>query len=266
MATTGKAHAGAARTLFVDLDEARIYAEWRREPAAGKPVLVFLHDGLGCTASLRLLPDLVGDALDVGVFTYDRWGYGQSDRRDTFPVDLWDQEAAILPRVLDAVGIEDCCLVGHSDGGTIALLHAATNPARVRATVAIAAHIFFDEQTDIILAKHQKMLDDGNIPEFLYRFHGDRGPHVLWCWTGIGRDPGYQGWNISPRISTIKGPLFAVQGAEDDGGTQAQVAGIGDAVPHAKTMLLPGIGHFPHVEDPEGTTHLIADFLAPYCR
>lgn len=253
------------RAVTLELPEAGIYGEWRREPVAGRPTCVFLHDGLGSTDTMRDFPDRVGTALGTGAFVYDRWGYGRSDRRDAFPRYFMEDEAERLPRILDAAGIGDCCLVGHSDGGTVALLHAATNPARVRATVSIAAHVFLDPLTAGELARHQKMLDDGDVPAFMFRFHGGRGPHVLWCWTSMHRDEGFADWDITETIAAIAGPLLSAQGADDAYGTPAQIEAIGHAVPHAVTMLIPGLGHFPHIEDPERTTALVADFLAPHC-
>ena len=253
------------RAVTLALAEAGIYGEWRREPVAGRPVCVFLHDGLGSTETMRDFPDRLGGALGTGAFVYDRWGYGRSDRRAAFPRRFMEDEALRLPRVLDAAGIESCCLVGHSDGGTIALLHAATNPPALRATVTVAAHVFLDRLTAGQLARHQKMLDDGEVPEFMYRFHGARGPHVLHCWTRMHRDPDFAGWDVTGAVAALRGPLLALQGAEDAYGTPDQIEAIGRAAPHAATMLIPGLGHFPHIEAPERVAALAADFLAPHC-
>lgn len=258
--------APTARQVHIDLPEARIYAEWRREAVPGRPVLVFLHDGLGCTRTVRNFPETLGAALGCGVFVYDRWGYGQSDRREAFPPFFMEDEAERLPRVLDAAGIGDCCLVGHSDGGTIGLLHAAENTPRVRATVTMAAHITLDELTLSELRRHRKMIDDDEIPDFMFRFHGERGPHVLRCWTSLGVDPVYDGWDISERTAAIRGPLLAIQGADDAYGLPEQIDGIRAAVPGAEAMLIPGMGHFLHIEDLEKTTRILADFLRPYCN
>lgn len=252
-------------SVLLELPEARIYGEWRTPHVAGRPDLVFLHDGLGCTKTMRDLPDRVGRALGCGAFVYDRWGYGQSDRRDSFPPFFMEDEAERLPRILEAAGIADYAMVGHSDGGTIALLHSATRPKGLRATMTIAAHIFLDHLTAGEVARHQKMIDDGEIPEFMFRFHGERGPHVLWCWTGLHRDAEYEGWDISETISAIEVPLMSVQGADDAYGTPEQISGIQAAVPHAKTGLMEGLGHFPHLDDAERMAGIAADFLRPYC-
>lgn len=248
----------------LQLEEARIYTEWIGEPQPGKPALVFLHDGLGCTRTLRRFPEKVANRLGLPAFLYDRWGYGQSDRRDSFPLYFMEDEAQRLPRILDAAGIEDCCLVAHSDGGTIALLHAATNEPRVRATVTIAAHVLLDELSLTLLKLHQDMVDSGQVPDFMYRFHGERGPHVLECWTSLYRERAYREWNICPAIRSIEGPLLAFQGDEDNSALPSQIDAIQAAVPHAEAFLLPGVGHFPHIEAPDASADVVAEFLAPY--
>jgi pimeloyl-ACP methyl ester carboxylesterase len=257
--------APTTRPVWLDLPEARIYGEWRCAPVAGRPSVVMLHDGLGCTRTARDLPERLGAALGAGAFVYDRWGYGQSDQRDGFPYRFMEEEAARLPRILEAAGIADCCLVGHSDGGTIALLHAALNPRRVRATVTIAAHVYIDRRTLAELEYAQKLHDSGKIPDFLERFHGERAAHVLWCWTSLWRDSRYRTWDITGEIAAIRGPLLAWQGADDTYGTMDQLSAIQRAVPHARAFAVPGLGHYPHYDDPARTTRIVADFLAPYC-
>jgi pimeloyl-ACP methyl ester carboxylesterase len=263
--TTLRTGTAIPRSVTIELPEARIYGEWRTAPVAGRPVIVMLHDGLGCTKTARDLPDRLGAALGVGAFVYDRWGYGRSDQRDAFPFQFMEDEAERLPRILDAVGITDCCLVGHSDGGTIALLHAAENTPRVRACVTIAAHIFLDRRTLAELEYAQALHDAGKTPEFLARFHGTRAAHVLWCWTSLWRDLRYRSWNIQERISRIRGPLMAWQGADDTYGTMEQLSGIQRTVPHACVFAAPGLAHYPHYDNPDRTGRIVADFLAPHC-
>lgn len=262
---TAKRTAPPVRSVWLDLPEARIYGEWRRAPVPDRPTIVLLHDGLGCTLTARDLPERLAATLGTGAFVYDRWGYGRSDRRDAFPFRFMEDEAARLPRILDAAGIADCCLVGHSDGGTIALLHAAENAPSVRATVTIAAHVFLDRRTLAELEHAQALFDAGRIPDFLMRFHGERAAHVLWCWTSLWRDPRYRQWDITGAIAPIRGPLLAWQGADDTYGTMDQLSAIQRAVPHARAFAVPQLAHYPHYDDPARTAGIVADFLAPYC-
>jgi pimeloyl-ACP methyl ester carboxylesterase len=171
-----------------------------------------------------------------------------------------------LERVLDAAGIDDCCLVGHSDGGTIALLHGARYRGRVRAIVTIAAHVRRDELTYGQVMRHQEMLRDGEIPDWMERFHGDRAAHLLRCWTEVWQRTLYDSWDISGEIAAIEAPLMSIQGTGDAYGLPGQLESIGAAVPHARVEMIDGLGHFPQLEDPERVVGMVQGFLEPYCR
>lgn len=254
--------ASAPRALPLTVDGVRYHAEWRREPMPGKPVLVFLHDGLGSVETLRRFPEILADRLGLGAFAYDRWGYGRSDVCPAFPALFMEDAAERLEPILAEAGIADAVLVGHSDGGTVALLHAARHPGRVRAVVTMAAHVRRDDLTYAQVLRHQKMVDDDAVPAWMARFHGDRAKHLLACWAAVWQRPMYDTWDISPAIRTIRAPLLSIQGADDAYGRPDQLDRIKAAVPHAQTVLVPGLGHFPHVEDPEGTARRAADFIA----
>jgi pimeloyl-ACP methyl ester carboxylesterase len=244
------------------VDGVRIYAEWRRPKAAGKPTLVFLHDGLGTVETLRQLPEMVADRLGLPAFAYDRLGYGRSDDGFPWPTFFMEEAAKLLPKVLDAAGIADCVLVGHSDGGSVTLLYAGTAPARVRAAVTISAHIFIDANTEQQMIRHRKMVADNDIPGYMTRFHGARGPAVLRAWTRALAHPDYAHWDLRPAIRGIRAPLLALQGANDEYGLPIQLEGIKEAVPHAEIELMPGIAHFPQIEAPERIADRVAGFIA----
>lgn len=246
----------------LSLDGVKLYAEWRRPRVAGRPDLVFLHDGLGSVETLRQLPELVADRLGLGAFAYDRIGYGRSDAGFPWPTFFMEAAAELLPKVLDAAGITDCVLIGYSDGGTVALLHAGTAPARVRAVVTVSAHIFIDPLTAKALARHRKMEADNDVPGFMTRFHGARGREVNAAWIGTLSQPEYARWDLRPAIGGIRAPLLALQGENDEYGMPAQLDGIKEAVPHAEIEVMPGIGHFPQVEAPERIAERIAAFVA----
>ncbi len=255
--------AGAVR---LTVDGRGIFGVWRRPAVARRPVLVFLHDGLGSVGTLRKFPAQLGEAMGLPAFAYDRLGYGRSDDVDRFPADFMGDAADRLERVLDAAGIEDCCLVGHSDGGTVALLHGARYRGRVRAIVTIAAHVRRDELTYGQVLRHQKMVEDGEVPDWMARFHGARAEHLLRNWAEVWQRTLYDSWDISEEIASIGVPLLSMQGSEDAYGLPSQLASIGAAVPHARTEMIAGLGHFPQLEDPERIVALAQGFLEPYCR
>ena len=55
------------------------YTWAHRAPAGDEPVLVFLHEGLGCIAMWRDFPKVMSEALDMPGLVYSRAGYGGSD-------------------------------------------------------------------------------------------------------------------------------------------------------------------------------------------
>jgi len=251
------------RAVNLTIDGARIYGEWRREPVPGHPVLVFLHDGLGSVENWRAFPDMLADALGLGAFAYDRLGYGRSDGRDPWPGDFMTQSAHRLPLILHAAGITDFILIGHSDGATVALDHATTAPSGLRAVVSLAAHVKRDPRAYGGLIDFIETARSGDLPDWLGRFHGDRGAQILTEWTGCWKRTLDAGWDISPSLKTIVAPLFAAQGIDDQWADPLQIDAIAENAPHAETRMLDGFGHFPHLEDPAALVELVAGFLRP---
>ena len=132
-------------TKLVRIGEDDLAAQWWY-PAAGahaRPVLVLLHEGLGCIAMWKRFPAALATATGCRVFAYDRLGYGGSgplrEPRQTDYLHRYAHEE--LPAVLDAEGIEAPVLVGHSDGGSIALLYAARHTPQAIVTVAAHVHV-----------------------------------------------------------------------------------------------------------------------------
>lgn len=251
---------------MLDVDGRPVFGVWRTPRVEGAPALVFLHDGLGSVGTMRNFPERTGTAMGLPAFVFDRLGYGRSGQEETFPTDFMGEAADHLERVLDVAGIDDCCLVGHSDGGTVALLHGARYRGRVRAIVTIAAHVRRDELTYGQVLRHKQMLQDGDIPDWMERFHGDRAAHLLKCWTDVWQKTLYDSWDISDEISAIEAPLMSLQGSEDAYGLPSQLESIGAAVSHARTEMIDGLGHFPQLEDSDRVVGMVSRFLEPYCR
>ena len=250
------------RAVAIAVDGARLHGEWCAEPVAGRPALVFLHDGLGSVETWRGLPARLGRRLGTGAFAYDRRGYGRSDGRAPFPVDFIEQEAARLPEILRLAGIGDHAAIGHSDGGTIALLHAAGNPAGLKATVSLSSHVHRDPRAEAHLHRFRKHAAEGTLPAWMTRFHGAKAADVAACWSATWLEIFAADWDIVPALAGIAGPLLALHGGNDAYGVAGQLENIARAVPHAEARLLAGIDHFPHLEDPAGTDEAIAAFLA----
>lgn len=199
----------------------------RAQPAGAgdPPVLVFLHEGLGSIAQWRDFPAALCRATGLAGLVYDRWGFGGSEPLELpRPRDYLEREAErALPRVLEACGVERPILVGHSDGGSIALLYAAAHPARPLACITEAAHVFVEAVTLDGIRAAADAWRTGGLPARLARYHGDKTEAVFRGWTETWLRADFRDWNIEARLPAIACPLLVIQGADDEYGSKAQV-------------------------------------------
>lgn len=250
---------------FLDVAGGRVeYAEYgaRRDDA---PALVFLHEGLGCVALWKGFPGDVSVATGCRVIVYSRFGYGASDpvalpRPLTY---MHEEGLDVLPAVLDAAGVDRCLLIGHSDGASIAIIHAGgVRDARVEGLVLMAPHVFNEELSVSSIEKARDAYRQG-LRAKLARYHGDNVDCAFRGWNDAWLDPGFLDWNIEPYLPGIDVPALVIQGRDDEYGTLAQVEAIeqqsGGPV---GTCLLDDCGHSPHRDQPDATREAIAAFVA----
>jgi pimeloyl-ACP methyl ester carboxylesterase len=232
----------------------RVYAE-RIEPSAISRItngttLVFLHEGLGSVGQWRDFPSLLCERTGLPALVYDRWGYGKSDPF-TLPRPasyLHDEALAGLPDVLDECGIGRAILVGHSDGGSIALIFASTRPERVRAVITEAAHVFVESVTLEGIRDAVKVYASTDLGKRLERYHGDKTDLVFHGWADTWLSPEFRDWNIEEFLPGVRCPVLVIQGIDDRYGTPAQVSAIERQVSGPASSLLIRCGHIPHAE------------------
>ena len=232
-----------------------------RHASSGDPVLVFLHEGLGSVALWKSFPDRVAEAAGCAALVYSRCGYGRSDRlTEPRGVDYMHREALeTLPQVLEALAIERPILIGHSDGASIAFLHAAAHPAR--AVVAMAPHVFVEDITVESIAQAKVAFETTDLAARLRRYHDD--PVSTFCgWNDIWLSPEFRAWNIEAFLPRVAVPVLLIQGEDDQYGSVAQIEAIARQVAGpVQKLILPGCGHSPHVDRPEETVRAIADVV-----
>jgi pimeloyl-ACP methyl ester carboxylesterase len=229
------------------------------------PTLVFLHEALGSIGQWKGFPAALCTAAGLPGFVYERWGFGGSDRRGPgpWPAGYLANEAATLQEVLAEAGIERPVLFGHSDGGTIALLHAAAFPGRAEAVVSEAAHVLVEEVTIEGIRAAVASSKDGRLLRGLHRYHGEKTEDVFSGWADTWLAPGFRDWNIVETLSAIRRPLLVLQGTEDQFGTELQVDSICRAVSGpVEPCYFPGAGHVPHLESGEAVVREVHRFLA----
>ncbi len=244
----------------------RLHYEWGDGFAPRRPTVVLLHDGLGAIGSWRELPGRLAGLLQVNTLAYDRWGYGRSQERPGFGDRFMEAEVPVLRALLEHLGIERPGLVGHSDGGSIALLFAAAHPERVRAVVTEAAHTFVEPETQAGIRALLALQAAGRTPDWLRKLHGPRADDVLRAWSAHWLSEVHARWDIRAKLPRVRCPVLAVQGDSDEFGTQAQVDSILAAVPGARSWIAPRCGHTPHSQAEDAFVERVVAFLRPHLR
>lgn len=274
----------------VDIEGIRLEVAHIAGPPDRAP-LVFLHEGLGSVAMWhqrgRHWPSDLCVATGRAGWLYSRRGYGQSDpvadvrgpsrwqgdwhvgrhQPDYMHIEAW----RVLPLLLERLGLNRPVLVGHSDGASIALLHASRHP--VSACVAIAPHVFVEDiaLSSIAAARDQYLASGVSDPaarekglrERLARYHADV-DNAFWQWNDIWLSDSFQTFDIRSDCRRIQAPLLAIQGADDEYGTLQQLHEIASAVSHAQTIAIPACGHSPHRDQPAALTRALVNFLADH--
>lgn len=216
------------------------------------PVLVFLHEGLGCAALWRDFPDRLCELTNCAGLIYSRVGYGGSDACELpRPLDYMEREASeFLPALLEHFNIEKFILVGHSDGGSISLIYGGLpNVVSPDAVIVIAPHVFCEELSIKGIEAAKQAYEHQELKSRLEKFHGINTECAFWGWNDAWLDPAFKRWNIKKFLPTIKMPLLAIQGREDAYGTLAQIDAIEGSVsgPFEK-LILDDCGHNPWLE------------------
>jgi len=233
---------------------------------AEKPCLVFLHEGLGCTAMWKDFPRRLCAITGYSGLIYDRLGYGLSDALqqkrtlDYLHRYALDELPLVLAQVLAPQ--QAYILIGHSDGGSIALLHAAQRPERLCGIVTEAAHVFVENVTLDGIRVAEQAYADGKL-RGLSKYHGDKTEQIFKAWSDTWLTPDFAKWNIEEQLPSIVCPALILQGIDDQYGTRRQVDAIVEAVPGARMQLLEQCGHTPHQEQATAVLELMNAFIQP---
>ena len=246
--------------------------------------LLFLHEGLGSVAMWRDWPTQLCMATGREGWVYSRRGYGQSDavpdvrgasavvngqRTGRLLPDYLHEEAwTVLPALLTALKISSPVLVGHSDGGSIALLHASRLP--VSACVVMAPHVMVEDISIQSITQARAAFETGDLRQRLARYHADV-DCAFWQWNDVWLSDAFRSFDIREDCACITAPLLAMQGVDDAYGTLRQIEEIpvfGDKNRNFPTSYIDSLlckieqcGHSPHRDQPDLTTRLISNFL-----
>jgi pimeloyl-ACP methyl ester carboxylesterase len=228
--------------------------------AEDEPPLVLLHEGLGSVSTWREFPEMLRRATGRRVVVFSRFGHGQSDppREPRTPAFFHEEALDVLPEVLRRLDAEEPILVGHSDGASIALVHAGAYP--VRALVLLAPHVVVEEVTLVAIRETRDRFETTDLPARLARHH--RAPEITFRnWCDVWLDPAFRDWTLDEDAERVTCPVLLIQGADDRYGTLEQLDRIESRVRGpVRRLVVPG-GHGPHLEAPEPVLREIARFV-----
>lgn len=236
--------------------------------AAEKPWLVLLHEGLGSVSLWRDFPDKLARRTGLRTLVYSRRGYGQSARltapRET---DFMHHEAlAVLPSLLGAFDIDRTILIGHSDGASIALIHAANHPERIAGAVLMAPHVMVEDISRRSIARVTETYETSELRQRLARHHAHVDDAFL-GWSRIWLDPRFATWSLEPECRRLRVPTLLIQGEDDEYGTLAQLEVIENAAPMPpRRLVLADCGHSPHRDKEREVIKAITTFTSPLIR
>ena len=221
--------------------------QWIKGADAAFPCLIFLHEGLGSIRQWRDFPEQLAKASGCGALVYDRYGYGNSDvlKEERVGIDFMHREALLfLPDLLEKLKIQNPILIGHSDGASIALIHAGIHP--VRGVAVMAPHVFIEDICVDSIRKALAQFETTDLAERLAKYHRDAAK-TFHLWADAWLDPAFGGWNIEEYLPGMKCPVLAIQGEGDEYGSMAQLDAIArQAGGPCELLKLKDCGHSPH--------------------
>lgn len=230
---------------------------------ADRPWLVLLHEGLGCVALWRDFPELIARRTSCPVLVYSRRGYGGSDplAGPRTPAFMHEEALEVLPALLVQYGIDRPILIGHSDGASIALIHAASGPQTVQGAVLMAPHVVVEPITLESISRIAATFPSSGLRDRLARYHA----HVddaFNGWADAWLDPAFRDWALLRECESLVQPLLLIQGADDEYGTLAQLDLIENrSQGPVRRLVLDRCGHSPQRDRESDVATAIADFV-----
>jgi pimeloyl-ACP methyl ester carboxylesterase len=240
----------------------RIELAWVGASTSPHPTVVFLHEGLGSVAMWKDFPARLCETLGLRGLVFSRYGYGRSTPKppdERWAPDFMHRQAhEVLPALFATLGIERPILFGHSDGGSIALLHAAR--FETTSVIAVAPHLFVEDLSIASIETAREAYATTDLRERLARYHDDP-DSAFRGWNDVWLSSAFRDWNIERDIATIRCPILAVQGADDEYGTLEQIRSIARALPKTRLLVIPKCGHSPHRDQPDALIAATEQFI-----
>lgn len=251
---SAKYHIIAEKKLWIE--------QWLFNEKANGPTLIFLHEALGSVSLWRDFPQQLCQALGYNGLVYDRKGHGLSDPMDKARDKNYLHEEALvdLKGIIDLFDIQQPVLVGHSDGGTIALIYAAHFPTY--AVITAAAHSYVERMGAGGIQSAIEQFEQTVFREKLQKYHGDKTDALFYAWADTWLSADFADWEINSLLSQIQAPSLLLQGENDPYASQQHLFDMASHMgSNATAMLVENCGHMPHLQAKDKTLQLMTEFI-----
>ena len=231
------------------------HSTWVRRPRGHGPVVTLLHGGMSDSSSMlrRFEKRLSGD---FRLAAFDRRGHGRTpDRPGAFHYDEMADETVAF---LEYLG-EPSHLIGHSDGGVVALLTAMRRPDLVRRAVLVGANYHHD---GLVIAP-EFPLEGPEFDEWARDF-GEMSPDGVEHAREVVRKAlalfASEPTLTTSDLATVAVPVLIMSG-DDDVASLAHTCAMYEAIPGAQLAVLPASSHAVLKEHPGLANRIIRRFL-----
>jgi pimeloyl-ACP methyl ester carboxylesterase len=255
---------GVAAHGLIELSAGVVDHVWLAGSGDGGAPLVFLHEGLGSLDLWRDFPARLVARTGRDALVWSRHGYGASRvvREPRAVRYMHDEALSVLPELLDRLGVDTPVLVGHSDGASIALIHAGRAARAVAGVVALAPHVVVEDRTIAGIEAARRRYRETDLPARMARHHADADA-TFWGWNDVWLSPAFRSWSIEDHLPGVRCPVLAMQCVDDDYGTAEQLQRIAaGASGPVSVQLVAGRGHSPHLVAANDVTERIVQWLA----
>ncbi len=253
--------------MDINIDNINIFYKFCNESLikSKDQILLFLHEGLGSVEQWKDFPDKISDILQIPALLYDRYGYGKSSELKE-ERDIWylHKETYFLEKFIEKISVnKKLILVGHSDGGTIALLYASRNPQKVDALITLAHHVFVEQVSIKGVKDAVWAYKNTDLKERLEKYHQNKVDSMFYGWANVWCNDDVENYTIEEDIKKIRAPILSFQGENDQYGTFVQLKTIIDNCPNQKNEVhwLKECGHAPQKDQEDFVIEKIAEFV-----
>ncbi len=254
---------------FVDLSEVSLFTRMLIPDGSSldkeKPMAIFLHEGLGSVEQWKDFPEKFIEKCRLPVLLYDRMGYGKSSpRKEKRGLDYIHREEKLLSLLIRKLSLKEYYLLGHSEGGSLALIHAAQHPDGLLKVITLSANTEHEPRITPGIESVRKQYEKPNskLKQALQKYHGTRCDDVFYAWCNTWTATSFQSWNIKAELSRIQVPVLAFHGRNDEYTSLQQIENIRQLIPARKEIhLLNQCSHHPHFDHAEEVLAIIRNFI-----